>query len=112
MNGIKIFLVIISWVITLNAFAQDLFPDGTPVPKWFRQIEPIDIHNPGKHYRVTDHGVVNDSTLLQTEQIQAVIDKACQMGGDVIIIPRGTYLSGSLFFKPDTHLYLEKDGVL
>ena len=50
--------------------------------------------------------------LLQTEQIQAVIDKAAQEGGGVICIPQGTFLSGSLFFKPHTHLYLEKGAVL
>lgn len=39
----------------------------------------------------------NDSTILQTERIQAVIDKAAQDGGGVICIPKGTFLSGSLF---------------
>ena len=66
----------------------------------------------GGIYRITDYGVQNDSTLLQTEQIQAVIDKAAQEGGGVICIPQGTFLSGSLFFKPRTHLYLEKGAVL
>lgn len=51
----------------------------------------------------------NDSTILQTERIQAVIDKAAQDGGGVICIPKGTFLSGSLFFRPRTHLYLEKE---
>ena len=30
----------------------------------------------------------------------------------MIIIPKGTYLSGALFFKPKTHLYLEEGAVL
>ena len=53
-----------------------------------------------------------DSTLLQTVQIQAVIDKAAENGGGVVVIPKGTFLSGSLFFKPGTHLHLQKDAVL
>lgn len=109
------FITLTIFVFCLWSFrisAQDLFPNGTPVPEWFHQHQTTDIHKLGEHYRVTDYGVVNDSTLLQTEKIQAVIDKAQQTGGGVVIIPRGTYLSGSLFFKPGTHLHLEKGGVL
>ncbi|MDR2496735.1 MAG: exopolygalacturonase [Tannerellaceae bacterium] len=95
-----------------NASAQDLFPDGTPVPEWFSDNSAIDINSLGRHYRITDYGTANDSTEIQTEQIQAVIDKAQREGGGVIIIPEGTFLSGSLFFKPGTHLHLEEGAVL
>lgn len=91
---------------------EDLFPDGTPIPAWFRDVEPTNIDRLGKHFRITDYGVVNDSTILQTKAIQAVIDKAAEAGGGVIIIPRGTFLSSSLFFKPKTHLHIEAGGVL
>ena len=50
--------------------------------------------------------------LMKAEKIQAVIDKASQDGGGVVYIPKGTFLSGSLFFKPNTHLYIEKGGTL
>lgn len=92
--------------------AKDLFPDGTPIPDWFRQTEIVKLQDLGKCYRITDYGVVNDSTIIQTEKIQAVIDKASQEGGGVVYVPEGTYLSGSLFFKPKTHLYIEKGGTL
>ncbi|GAB3412848.1 rhamnogalacturonidase [Niabella aquatica] len=92
--------------------AQEIFPDGTPIPDWFRKITPTDINKLGKKYRITDHGVVNDSSRIQTEKIQAVIDKAAGNGGGVIVVPKGTFLSGSLFFKPKTHLYLEEGATL
>ncbi|GAB6010839.1 glycosyl hydrolase family 28 protein [Viscerimonas tarda] len=91
---------------------QDLFPDGTPIPDWFRQIKETNIKTLGKSFRITDYNVVNDSTVIQTEQIQAVIDKASGSGGGVIVIPQGTFLSGSLFFKPNTHLHLEEGATL
>ncbi len=98
---------------TTTVFAQkDVFPDGTPIPDWFKDTTPTDINQLGKHYRITDYGVEKDSTILQTEKIQAVIDKAHNEGGGVIIIPEGTFLSGSLFFKPGTHLHLEKGAVI
>ena len=60
---------------------------------------------------MTDYGVVRDSTLVQTEALQAVIDRAAEQGG-VVVIPEGVYLTGSLFFKPGTHLHIAKGGVL
>lgn len=87
------------------------FPDGSKVPSWFNDTKTPDINKLGKRYVITNHGVVNDSTVLQTSAIQAVIDKAASTGG-VVVIPEGTYLTGSLFFKPGTHLYLEKGARL
>ncbi len=103
--------VIMVAIFGLQASAQDLFPDGTPIPDWFRKNEIVNIQSLGKAYRITDYGVVNDSTVIQTGKIQAVIDKAAQTGG-VVVFPKGTYLSGALFFKPKTHLYMEQGAVL
>ena len=106
------FLLIAAMMFSINITAADLFPDGTPIPDWFRQTETVNYKTPGKEYIITKHGVKKDSNLLQTTHIQAVIDKAANSGGGVIVIPKGTFLTGSLFFKPKTHLYLEKGAVL
>ncbi len=95
---------------TVNA--KDKFPDGTPVTAWFSDTKVKALAELGKCYNLADYGVVQDSTLLQTKKIQHVIDLAAQNGGGVVFVPRGTYLSGSLFFKPKTHLYLEEGAVL
>lgn len=108
----KSLILLLTVILSLQLSAQELFPDGTPIPEWFRQTEIPTINKLGKTYRITDYGVINDSTLIQTEKIQAVIDQASQNGGGVIVIPKGTFLSGSLFFKPNTHLHLEEGGVL
>lgn len=86
------------------------FPDGSPVPGWFNDSKAP--RTEGKRYVITDHGVKQDSTLIQTEAIQGVIDMAAADGGGVIVVPQGVYLSGSLFFKPGTHLHIEKGGKL
>lgn len=108
----KFIALLFTVFISLQTFGQEKFPDGTPIPDWFRQNNIVNIETLGGKYRITDYGAVNDSTLLQTEKIQAVIDLASQKGGGVIIIPKGTFLSGSLFFKPRTHLYLEEGAML
>ncbi len=108
----KFITLLFATFISLQTFGQEKFPDGTPILDWFRQNEIVNIETLGGKYKITDHGVANDSTLLQTEKIQAVIDQVSQKGGGVIIVPKGTFLSGSLFFKPKTHLHLEEGAVL
>lgn len=105
-------LLLSVFIIGNNTYAQELFPDGTIVPEWFKDNTLTDINKLGKQFRITDHDVINDSTIIQTEKIQAIIDKAHKAGGGVIVIPEGTFLSGSLFFKPGTHLHLEEGAVL
>ena len=60
---------------------------------------------------ITSFGAVNDSTIVQTEAIQNAVDAAAVKGGTVVI-PRGVWLSGAIFFKPGTHLLLEEGAVL
>lgn len=91
---------------------QPLWPDGTPIAEWFNDTTKVDVNTLGKKYVITEYGVKNDSTIVQTDAIQKVIDLAASNGGGVIVIPRGTYLSGSLFFKQGTHLYVEEGGTL
>lgn len=109
-KAIKLLLIFIFNSFLLSA--QDLFPDGSPIPDWFRNNQPTDISKLGKHYRITKYNIKLDSNLVQTGAIQAVIDKAAQNGGGVVIIPKGVFLSGSLFFKPGTHLHLEEGAIL
>ena len=98
---------------TINAQknTKQLFPDGTPISSWFTVNKKITLPQLGKAYVITDYGVKNDSTLVQTEAIQKIIDMATEKGG-VIVIPQGTFLSGALFFKPKTHLHVVEGGKL
>ncbi len=102
-------------LLTLEANAKakkELWPDGTEISSWFSDTTRVDVNTLGKRYVITDYGVKNDSTIVQTEQIQAVIDKAYLDKGGVIVVPQGTFLSGSLFFRQGTHLLVEEGGKL
>ncbi|WP_335964860.1 glycosyl hydrolase family 28 protein [Galbibacter sp. PAP.153] len=111
MSCLKLFFLLIA-IVPQTVTSQDIFPDGSKIPNWFREIKETDISTLGKQYVITDFNIDEDSTLVQTEKIQAVIDRAHKNGGGVIVVPKGVYLSGALFFKQGTHLYLEKGGVL
>lgn len=91
---------------------QELWPDGTPISTWFSDTSRVDVKQLGKRYVVTDYGVSNYSEQVQTAQLQAVIDLCASEGGGVVVIPRGFVVSGSLFFRPGTHLLIEENGEL
>jgi polygalacturonase len=57
-------------------------------------------------YVITRSGVGTDSLKLSTVAIQRVIDRAEANGGGTIVIPKGVFLTGALFFKPKTRLQL------
>ncbi len=67
---------------------------------------------PAKRYLITDHGAVGDGRMVDTRAIQAAIDKCASEGGGVLVVPEGTFLTGSIFFKQGVDLHLEKGGVL
>ena len=92
--------------------AQPQWPDGSQMSEWFTDTAKVDVKTFGKQYVITKYGVKNDPTILQTERIQAVIDRCADEGGGVVVIPRGTFLSGALFFKQGTHLHFEDEAVL
>ena len=93
------------------AVAGESFPDGTPIGEWFHSSKPVNVNKLGKKFVVTEYGVKLDSTILQTKALQAVIDIAAKEGG-VVVIPKGTFLSGSLFFTQNTHLHLQEGAIL
>ena len=63
-------------------------------------------------YLITSYGVGTDTTKLNTLAIQNVIDKAEAGGGGTIVIPKGVFLTGALFFKPKTKLRLLEGATL
>ncbi len=115
----KLMLILLATMLTFPmGFAAkrakknvELFPDGTEIPEWFRQNAPVNIEKLGKQYVLTDYEIFADGRL-HTEEIQALIDKAAANGGGVIVIPRGTFMTGGLQFKQGTHLYLEDGATL
>ncbi|MCE7059462.1 glycoside hydrolase family 28 protein [Dyadobacter sp. CY343] len=109
-------LLLLLCCIANAAFSQTersaTFPDGTRIPAWFSDSSKTDLQDLGKQFVITKLGASADSSILQTAAIQKIIDLAHSEGGGVIVIPKGTFLSGALFFKPKTHLYLSEGAVL
>ena len=91
--------------------AREFFPDGTPIDPWFYDTGAPQLSALGRQYVLTEHGILDDGRI-HTAEIQALIDTAAEGGGGVIVVPAGTYLTGSLYFKQGVHLYVASGGTL
>jgi len=63
-------------------------------------------------FNIRDYGAMGDGRTLNTVSIQKAIDAVNQKGGGRVIIPAGTFLSGSIVMKSNVELHLMKDAVL
>ncbi|MGD0382971.1 MAG: glycosyl hydrolase family 28-related protein, partial [Thermoguttaceae bacterium] len=63
---------------------------------------------PAKHYVIADHGALGDAQTINTKAIQAAIDQCAADGGGVVVVPKGTFLTGSIFLKQGVNLRVEK----
>lgn len=108
----KIFSLLLFFLLLPSSLMAEKWPDGSRMDRWFKDVRKVDFTALGPRFVLTAHGVAADSSLVQTSVIQRVIDEAASAGGGVIVVPAGTFLSGSLFFRPGTHLYLEDGAVL
>jgi len=62
---------------------------------------------------ITDSGAIGDGQTVNTKSIQSAIDKCSEnKNGGTLVVPKGTFLSGSIFLKQGVNLLVEKDGVL
>ncbi len=63
-------------------------------------------------FPITDFGAVGDGRTLNTAAIQRAIDTAHDKGGGRVVVPAGTFRSGSIFLKPGVALHVAEGGVL
>ena len=89
-----------------------VWPDGSAMDKWFMKEPKGPSGKEDRRFSILDYGARPDAGFPQTEAIQRTIDAAAEAGGGTVVIPLGTYISGSLFFKPHTHLFLCPGAIL
>jgi hypothetical protein len=59
-----------------------------------------------RRFHVASYGAVGDGRTDTTAQLQAALDAAGAAGGGVVDFAPGVYLTGALFLKSHTHLFL------
>lgn len=62
-------------------------------------------------FNINDFGAVGDGVTNNSASIQRAIDKASEMGGQVVV-PAGEFLSGTIQLKSNIDFHLEKGAIL
>jgi len=65
-----------------------------------------------KKYNIKDFGAIADAKTLNTQSIQAAIDKAGSNGGGQVIVPEGKFLTGAIVLKSGVDLHLNANAFL
>jgi exo-poly-alpha-galacturonosidase len=92
-----------SVLLAAAAFATDVPPRlDFPGPK---------LMPPGLDFPITHYGAVGDGKAVNTQAIQTAIDAAAAVGGTVVV-PLGTFVSGSIFIRRPVNFRIDKGGVL
>jgi polygalacturonase len=63
-------------------------------------------------YNIRDYGAAGDGVTLDMHAIQAALDACADTGGGTILVPPGTYLTGTLIFYSDITFHLEDGAVI
>jgi polygalacturonase len=64
-----------------------------------------------KRFVISDYGAVADAKTINTQAIQKAIDAAAVSGG-LVVIPKGTFRSGSIFLKNGVALTIDEGALL
>jgi len=63
-------------------------------------------------FNVRDFGAKGNGTAKDTAAIQRAIDKAGESGGGLVVLPAGTYLSGTVWLRSGVELRLERGATM
>ena len=63
-------------------------------------------------FNVRDYGAKGDGIAKDTAAVQRAVDAANSAGGGEVLLPRGTYLCGSVFLKSGVDFHLAEGAVL
>jgi polygalacturonase len=63
-------------------------------------------------FNVRSFGALGDGTHLDSPAIDRAIDAAAKAGGGTVLVPAGTYLSGSIHLKSSIHLLIDAGATI
>lgn len=63
-------------------------------------------------FNVRDYGAVGDGKNLDSPAIDRAIEAAAKVGGGTVLVPAGTYLSGSIHLKSNIHLLIDAGATI
>jgi len=65
-----------------------------------------------KVYDITLYGAIGNGRKLSTPAINAAIDACAKNGGGIVRIPKGIFITGSIYLKSNIRLHLDEGAVI
>jgi len=65
-----------------------------------------------ENFNITDFDAIADGQTVNTSSIQKAIDAASAAGGGKVIVPKGTFVTGTIYLKDNVTLHLDEGAVL
>ncbi len=84
----------------------------TPDLSWVAQVGANQVPDSKRVLNANIFGVVNDSTVLMTNQLQKAIDSCYVAGGGTVVLNPGYYRTGALFIKSGVDFRLSEGTTL
>ncbi|HPT12749.1 MAG TPA: glycosyl hydrolase family 28-related protein, partial [Bacteroidales bacterium] len=68
---------------------------------------------PADTFNIKDFGAENsDPSFLNSTAINSAIEKCSEAGGGVVLVPKGTWLTGPVTLKSNVNLHIEDGAIL
>lgn len=65
-----------------------------------------------KDFDITHYGAIGDGVVVNTENIQQAIEAAHSADGGRVVVPKGDYITGTIYLKSNVELHLQKGARL
>ena len=63
-------------------------------------------------YNIIDYGAVDGGNTLNTIAVQKAIDACAKAGKGQVVIPKGIFLTGTVYMNNNITLYIQKGAIL
>jgi polygalacturonase len=91
-------------------FSQSDAPWEIIYPQILARIKPPKF--PKRDFNITKYGAKSGSAKECTESISKAIDACSKAGGGRVVVPAGTFLTGSIHLRSNVNLYVSKGATL
>jgi hypothetical protein len=65
-----------------------------------------------KEYNVRNYGAKGDGVTLDTDALNKAIEACSKAGGGIVLLPKGTYLTGTVFLQSSITLFLDEGSII